>query len=141
MKVSNNVFIEIRDAKTKEVIGTRESHNLMTTLGLNWVRDLMGGTEVRASVIRVGVGTAAPSASDDALASEVLPYFLIDRRIAGTAKMTHKVFIPTGSANGNTLSEMGLFRGSLLIARALISPAIVKTDAVELTIAHEITVT
>ena len=141
MKVSNNVFIEIRDAKTNEVISTRESHNLMTTLGLNWVRDLMGGTEVRASAIGLGVGTAAPNVSDTALASAITPVFTIDRRVAGTAKMTHKVFIPVGSANGNTLSEMGLFRGGLLIARALISPTISKTDAVELTIAHEITVT
>ena len=54
--------------------------------------------------------------------------------------MTHKIFIASGSANGSDLAEMGLFRGSLLIARALISPAITKTAAVELTISHEITV-
>jgi len=139
MKVFNNVLVEIRDAETQKVIGTRESHNLMTTLGLNWVRDLMGGTEVRASAIAVGIGTTTPAAGDTDLASEVYTG-TIDRRLAGTAKMTHKIFIPSGSANGNDLGEMGLFRGTLLIARALISPVIAKTSAVELTISHEITV-
>ena len=91
MKITNNVFVEIRDAETKEVIGTRESHNLMTTLGLNWVRDLMAGTEVRASKIHLGVGTASPLAADTALASDVYGEDgtdgAIDRRIVTAAKI------------------------------------------------------
>ena len=143
MKVSNNVFVEIRDAKTKEVVDTRAMHNLMTTNGLNWVRDLMGGTETRATKIALGTGTATPSASDTALASQVWgtgTEGLIDRRVATSAKMTYKIFLGADDANGNTLGEEGLFRGTLMIARSLISPTIAKTDAVELTISHEITV-
>lgn len=143
MKVLNNVFIEVRDAKTKEVVDTREMHNLMTTNGLNWVRDLMGGTETRATKIALGRGETAPTASDTALDIQVWGIGnqgVIDRRIATAQKMTHKIFLGSEDANGNVLSEAGLFRGTLLLARTLISPPLTKSDAVELTIAHEITV-
>ena len=139
MKIDSNVFIEIRDATTKEVVDTRESHNLVVNTGLNWVRDLIGGTEVRPSFIALGTGTAAPAAGDTDLGSKVYTG-AIDRRIASTAKMTNKIFVDSDSANSASISEMGLLRGTLLIARALISPAIAKTSLVELTISHEITV-
>ena len=133
----------MRDAKPKEGVDTRAMHNLMTTSGLNWVRDLMGGTETRATKIALGTGDASPAVSNTALDTQVWgtgTEGVIDRRIATAQKMTHKIFLGSADANGNVLAEEGLFRGTLLLARTLISPAITKSDAVELTIAHEITV-
>ena len=141
MKILNNVFIDVIDARTREVLETRETHNLVMTSGLKWVRDLIGGTESRASKIALGTGATAATVSDSTLVTQVYEQ-AIDRRIGtlSPAKMTHKIFVGSADANGNDLSEVGLFRGSLLIARAVLSPAISKTDLVELTISHEITV-
>lgn len=135
----HNVTIEIIDAITKEVIDVRRTHNLLTSNGLNWLVALIAGSETRPTNINLGTGLTDPAATDIALETQVYTGE-IDRRLLDDAKVTHRIFVPSGSANGNTLSEEGLFRGSWLIARAKIHPAIVKTVAVELTIAHEITV-
>ena len=135
----HNVTIEIIDAKTKEVIDVRRTHNLVTIEGLNWLAAIIAGSETRPTNIALGTGLTAPAGSDTALENQVYTA-TIDRRLLDSSKVTHRIFVPTSEANGNTLAEEGLFRGSLLIARAAIDPAIVKTVAVELTIAHEITV-
>ena len=141
LKIINNVFVEIRDAKTKEVIGTRETHNLITTAGLKWVRDLIAGTDTRPNNIELGTGLTAETVSDTTLETRVYTA-PIDRRVPSLSPPTiaHKMFLGGDDANGNTLSEIGLVRGPLLIARALLDPVIVKTDLVELTITHEISV-
>jgi hypothetical protein len=130
-------IIEIRDGETKRVLGRRRVRNRMVDTGLEVIKDLIGGYGFRPDVIKVGTGTTAPTAADTALGNAVFSRE-IDRRIPSTKKVEAQMYIATSEANGNTLAEAGLFEGATLVARALISPVIVKTVSIELTIAHEI---
>ena len=63
----------------------------------------------------------------------------IDRRLDSDKVITFQALVLTTEANGSALSEIGLFYGSVLIARALISPVIDKDSSMQLTISHEVT--
>ena len=135
MEVKANVTITIdRDG---ELVERFKVKNLITNNGLNWFRDLAGGTVGRADYQAVGVGTPAAAATDTALGGEVIKK-TIDRRLDSDKKITFQTLILEDEANGYTLSEVGLFGGGVLIARALISPTIAKDVSIQVTIAHEV---
>lgn len=138
--ISQNVEIEVRDARTGQVLSRQRSRNKVVDSGLNLLRDIVGGTGFRPSHIAVGIGTAAPAAGDTALGDEKFRRE-IDRRTSASKKITLEILISTNDANGFTLSEMGVFQSATLYARALISPTIVKTASIEVTIKHETTFT
>ena len=135
MEVKGNVTITVeRDGELLEQFKVK---NLITNGGLNWFRDLAGGTVGRADYQAVGTGTTAAAATDTALGAEVIKK-TIDRRLDSDKKITFQTLILEDEANGSTLSEVGLFGGGVLIARALISPTIAKDVSIQVTIAHEV---
>ena len=113
-------------------------HNIIPSTGLDFARDLFGGLETRPDIIAVGSGTAAASASDTALSSQTFSK-VISRRFPETAKMTFQMLMDQTEGNATTIAEIGLFRGTKLLARALISPTIAKTSAILVTVSHEFT--
>ena len=135
MEVKSNVWIYIEN-KGGKLIGSRSGHNLITDAGLNYFRDLTGGTVGRADGQGVGTGTTAAAAGDTALGALVIKK-TIDRRLDSDKVITFQALVLTTEANGSALSEIGLFYGSVLIARALISPVIDKDSSMQLTISHE----
>ena len=134
MEVKSNVKLTIK--KGQQVVQVIKAKNLITNAGLNWFRDLAGGIVGRADGQAVGTGTTAAAAGDIALEASVLKK-TIDRRLDSDKKITFQTLFLEGEANGNTLSEVGLFGGGVLIARALITPTIAKDSSISVTIAHE----
>ena len=142
MRVKDRFIIEIFEGGSNfEKLIRRQVHeNLTVDTGLNLIRDLIGGVAQRPDTIAVGTGTVTPVAADTALGTSVFSR-TIDRRTKQAKIITHQIFITTAQANGNTLSETGLLQSAILVARSLIMPVIVKTSAIELTMAHELTLT
>jgi len=90
--------------------------------------------------MKVGTGTTAPAAGDTDLATPVAGVsFTVNRRQNVTHGVDLQALIGAGEANGNELAEVGTFEGTTLIARALISPTISKTGAIQVTLSHEFT--
>lgn len=110
--------------------------NLVVDAGLNLIRDRLAGTSsAYATHLAVGTGSTAASASQTTLVTEVFRDVLTSTTTASKA-VTLKYYLAAGSANGNTLREIGLFTassGGTMIARALLASSIVKTSSVTVT--------
>jgi hypothetical protein len=139
LKVKANVELIVRDATSGRILSHQRVKNTVVDTGLNIVRDLLGGTGYGPASIAVGTGTAATGTTDTSLGTEIWRGN-IDRRIQGSKEVNFQVLLTTADANGYTLSEVGLFDGTSMYARALLSPTIEKTGAKTVTISHKITV-
>lgn len=137
-----NVAVEIRDAATGRLLSRQRVHNLVVTAGRNLVRDhLKGDSTATITHLAVGTGTTAVAASDTILGTEVYRDALISLT-AAAAKLTAVYYLGTGSANGHTLAEAGLFTaasGGTMYARALLASTIAKTAAITVTFTWELT--
>jgi len=107
--------------------------NLVVLNGIYDILDLLVGAGSIPSHIAVGTGTTSPQSTDTALENEVYRVALTDSYRSGS-QAVFSAFIDSASANGYTLSEVGLFADGLLIARALISPAITKDSSKTVTV-------
>jgi len=136
--ISSNVFLTIRD-KDWNLLETRSAKNLVVNCGLQLVRDMLGGTGYRLDQMQVGTGTSATAPSNTTLGTSVLTKD-IDRRIQLTYGIEFQTLIDIDEANGYTLSEIGTFQQNTMVARALISPTISKTDAIQVTLSHVFTI-
>ena len=136
MAIGGNVTVEIK-TPAGELLQVIKAKNRIPDDGLNYFRDLAGGAVGRPNYQAIGTGTAAPTAADTALGASVLSKE-IDRRIDADKEVTFQTIFLAGEGNDNTISEIGLFYGSVLIARAILSPTIEKTSEFELTISHQI---
>ena len=133
-----NLFIKLETLSTVSYVRAK---NLVVNNGLNLVRDLLGGNALPPSHIGVGTGTTPVVASDSAIETEVFRS-LITRRIPSPQSIRFQLFLGSGEANGNTLTEAGIIEtgvqnGSagdpgLLVARVVYSP-INKTSGLEVT--------
>lgn len=120
-----------------------EGHNLITAVGLNFLRDrFLGGTGVaKLTHLAVGTGSGTPASGDTALGAEVFRD-VFTQITTSTAAMVVRYYLGPNDANGNTLREAGLFNaasGGTLFARRLFSSAIVKTIDIAVTIEWTIT--
>lgn len=128
------------------VTGERVVHagrNLITDAGRNVIRDLILGNGRIPSAIATGTGTTAAQLSDTALETEVFRAE-IQRRASTNKVATMQLLIGTGDANGNTLTEYGLFDNTVasapnLVAR-IVSGTIVKTVSIQVTVTWSLTV-
>ena len=100
-----NVKIEERDAKTGKILSTREVHNTSTQL---WKNNLAAFTSGGASAVPgfFAVGTGTPTTT--ALGSEKFRDTIVTKS-ASANQATLSYTLGTGSANGNTLTEAGMF--------------------------------
>lgn len=131
-----NVAVEVHDASTGVVIERMSAHNLVVNDGLDLVRDLLDGDSVAGLThFAVGTGTAATAAGDTALGAEVLRD-AVGSRTSNAQQLVISYYLASGSANGNTLGEAGLFNDAsagTMFARVKLSPAIVKTASIAVT--------
>tara|TARA_R110002020_G_scaffold261119_1_gene475522 strand:- start:297 stop:737 length:441 start_codon:yes stop_codon:yes gene_type:complete len=137
MGIGGNVTVEIK-TPAGELLQVIKAQNRIPDEGLNYFRDLTGGAVGRPDYQAIGTGSTTPTAADTGLGALVLSK-QIDRRIDADKEVTFQTIFLSDEGNDNTISEIGLFYGSILIARALLSPAIEKTSEFELTISHQIT--
>jgi hypothetical protein len=131
-----NVLIDVLNTDTGQIIATQEHHNLVVDDGLNLLRDFLDGATVAGlSHFALGTGTAAVLAADTALDTEVFRDTFAGTTTASKT-LTISYFLNSGDANGNTLSEAGLFNDPTagnMFARVLLSPPIVKTVSIAVT--------
>lgn len=132
-----NVRIAVCDAKTNRLLELQHAKNLVPNVGLDLDRDLLGGAGTHPDVLAVGTGTGATIEEQTSLVSQVFSR-PIDRRIPAGQQITFQMLIGQSEANGNTLSEIGLLAGSVLVGRALIPVPIPKTVAIQVTIFYEL---
>lgn len=97
---------DLRTGRVREVV---HRHNLAVLAGRNMIRDLLNGDTVAAlSHFAVGTGTTAPASTDTTLGTEVFRD-VFTKVTEADAKLTIQYFLGSQSANGNDLSEAGLF--------------------------------
>lgn len=138
INIDSNVYAIVHD-KDGRLLRVVRAKNLVVNDGLTLIGDLLGGINFRPDAIQVGTGTSSTTATMTALESSVHTK-IIERRIRSGFSLEFQALLLTSEANGNTLSEIGTFKGSTMVARALISPAISKTNLIQVTLGHVFTV-
>jgi len=137
VNVSANVQVTVQDADTGEILSQQEHKNLVVSGGLNLIRDLLDGDAVAGLThFAVGTDTSPVSAIQTTLGTEVFRD-TVTQRTSNTQQLIVSYYLASGSANGNTLSEAGLFNDATtgtMFARVLLNPAVPKTSAVAVTL-------
>ena len=144
INVKYNVTIEVKNLETGECRNIKV-HNLVTDLGKHLIRDFLKNDSVEGmKYFAIGTGVTASSVSDEILESEVYRDTFTDVLIEGN-KVTFKYYLGSQEANGNILTEAGLFGNTatsdintgVLFARFLNNP-IEKNTATGVTYSWEI---
>lgn len=134
--VLSNVRVTVTDAATGELLNEQHHHNLVVNDGLNLIRDLLDGDAVAGLThLAVGTGTAATTAASAALGTEVFRDAVIGRT-SNAQQLVISYYLGSGSANGNTLSEAGIFNAAssgTMFARVKLGTTIVKTASIAVT--------
>lgn len=89
----------------------------------------------------IGTGTATPDVSDTALETPVLSDIPIALSDQLTASLVLQFFIPDADLAQGNYTEFGLFAGTQLFARSVISPQYEKDANVDTVIEYTLTVT
>jgi len=136
VNVSANVQVNVQDAATGAIVSQQEHRNLVVSGGLDLVRDLLDGDAVDGLThFAVGTDTGTVSSSQTSLGDEQFRD-TVTQRTSNAQQLIVSYYLASGSANGNTLSEAGLFNdptAGTMFARVLLSPVIPKTAAVAVT--------
>lgn len=139
-----NVYIDVWDADTGQLLDHQEIHNLAVTAGRNLLRDFLNGDAVTGLThFAVGTGTNAVTAADTALQTEVFRD-VITKKTKDAAKLTAQYYLASGSANGYTLAEAGLFNAATagtMYARVKFASTIAKTASIAVTFTWDLTFT
>jgi hypothetical protein len=137
VNVSANVQVTVQDADTGAILSQQEHKNLVVSGGLNLIRDLLDGDAVAGLThFAVGTDTSPVSATQTTLGTEVFRD-TVTQRTSNTQQLIVSYYLASGSANGNTLSEAGLFNDATtgtMFARVLLNPAVPKSSAVAVTL-------
>lgn len=136
-----NVHVEVHDADTGELLHEQDVHNLVVNAGLNLIRDLLDGdAPAGLTYFAVGTSATAASAAQTTLVAETFRA-AVTSRTSDAQKLTVKYYLPSGSGNGATLAEVGLFNhvsAGTMFARAVLSSTIAKTSAITVTFTWDI---
>ena len=128
LAISENVLVQVHDARTQELILEQSIHNMVTNSGLQFIRDLIDETQQGCTHFATGTDLSATVVDHTALGNEVYRN-AISSRVKVDFEITQRCFIPPSAANGNTLYEAGLFNassGGTLFSR-VVHDAIAKT--------------
>lgn len=143
LRMFGNVRIEIRDSLTARLLDQRRESNLVVLPGRNQIATaLYSGTITPPSRMALGTGSSAVTSADSALANEIWRDVFAAKTLA-SASVTYKYFLTSLEANGNTLTEAGLFNavsGGDLFARVLFTNDIPKTSGITVLFAWTITI-
>jgi hypothetical protein len=117
-------------------VSQQEHRNLVVSGGLDLIRDLLDGDAVAGLThFAVGTDTGTVSATQTSLGDEQFRD-TVTQRTSNAQQLVVSYYLASGSANGNTLSEAGLFNDAsagTMFARVLLSPGIAKTTAIAIT--------
>jgi len=108
-QVRVNVIKEVHSTETGELLRTEKTHNLFVDAGLNLIRDFFNGSVLTGfERFAIGTGTATVAAANTQLQTEVFRDVFTQKTTA-TKQLTVKYYLASGSANGNTITEAGIF--------------------------------
>lgn len=134
--VETNLVIVTADAETGEVLDEERVHNLVPLAPRQAIADQIngigGGPSLNVTHLGLGTSTTPAAPGDTALGAEVFRDVLTTKASGGSASVVCGYYLASVSANGNSLSEAGLFNASasgLLVARATFTP-IAKTTSI-----------
>ena len=152
LTIDGNVHLEIRNAKTGELVDEQRVKNKVVAGGRNVVRDLLCNVEWAPRYLACGESSTAVTDLDTGLETETYRN-AFTRTVPSESKVTYQMHVLATQGNGGTWREIGLFRGSkrlytteaggtpagggTLFARAIISP-IIKTEDITVTINWDI---
>lgn len=106
--VLENVVTEVHRASDGTLVEILRNHNLVVDAGLNLLRDLLDATNTAITHFRAGTSSTAPANGQTDLIASVHGN-VVSQRVKASFAITHRCFIPSSAANGNTLREAGLF--------------------------------
>lgn len=108
--LDTNLEIRVNDAYTGEVLNIERIHNLVVTSGRNLVRDFLNCDTGLTGLTHVAVSTSTSveAASDTGIGTEI-HRALLTQKTESAASLNCKYYLPSGSANGVTLTKIGLF--------------------------------
>jgi len=144
MKIKDEVYaiVEYKDGR-KEIV--KADPDLVVNAGLNFYQQRMySDTVAKMAYGAVGTGTNAPAAGDTALQTEVLRKSLTVTTNPSTGKAHLEFVVDYTEANGNTLTEVGIFNAAAagtMLVRKLFASNIPKTSDKKITVVVETTIT
>ncbi len=111
--------------------------NLVVDAGRNLVRDFLANdAPTGLTHIAIGTDATAAAAGDTALGTEVHRAAFTSTPVKNNLELVLRLYVGTGTANGNTITEAGLFNdpsAGTMLARAILSTPIVKTSSIAAT--------
>lgn len=127
--IDSNLQIKCNVDVIKENIVTGETrvenyHNKVVDVGLNEIRNFLIGTPTEFTHFALGTGTTAVANGDTSLETETYRDTLTNRASIDTGKMQYEYFLDSTSANGDVISEAGIFdasSGGNMLARVLLT--------------------
>jgi hypothetical protein len=138
--------VRIEDAATGKILAT--GRNKVVDVGLELIADMLAGLPYYPTHIGLGTDATAVAGGDTALGAEEYRA-PITRRTRLTKSVELQLYVPLADGNGFTYAEAGLFEAgdpdsppdgpARLVARVLLSPTIIKTSSVQITIIWTIT--
>ncbi len=107
------------------------------------MRQLIGDTTFPIAITSAAIGTSAtaPAITDTNLVAPVLSGILVRTKSATATTLSLSFFIADVELANGTYREFGLFCGSRLFARSLITPVFTKASGQDAIITYEITIT
>jgi len=134
LRVTGRLRITARDQHGR-IVDKRDIPNLVVTTGRNLIRDYLAGSAPAVpSHMAVGTGTTAAAAGDTTLGTEI-DRKAITQTTTAAAEVSFLMFLASTEANGNDLTEAGVFTaasGGTMLARTTYA-AITKTSLVSIT--------
>ena len=143
LQIGVNVRIDVRDDQTGELLETQNKHNLVTTSGLNILRDALAGADYDTALSIFGVGTdnTAVTPSDTGLGNPVhaSTMTLIDADSSAQIQLVY--YLGSSAANGHALKEAGLFTEDVRLFARVTHSTINKTSSINVAYTWTVTFT
>ena len=141
LDIKANVIIDVTDVKTGKLLKQIKKHNMFVTAGKNVLRDFMNGSIVTGLThMAIGTDNTTVTLSDVLLGTEVYRDTFTNTT-STSAQLTLKYYLSSTEANGNTLTEAGLFGNGATVTTdsgsmfaRVIYTGIVKTTSIAVTI-------
>ena len=117
-KKRGHIVVTVRDL-AGNIIDRQEFHNLLTTVGLNMMRDVLYGDASDAEIKYMGVGSddTAPVIGNTTLGTETFRKQITTSTKPANGQVKHSVYIAPDEAVG-TIEELGWFAGPAATASA-----------------------
>lgn len=136
LHVADNVFIDVwrfEKSGRRRLVEHFSVHNLITVQGKGLAASrLIGIASPAVGWLAIGTGVNVATVVDTILVTEIFRDVLTSSVSTASGIATLTYYLNTSSANGSTLSEIGLFNAvssGTMYARALLNPTIVKNSS------------